>query len=73
MVILLKTRIKLIACSEYKLQILEGMVYTKSSIKFFVYTNLQSFTDLKKNKKKPPEDKRRATEKPILLVFEDRN
>ena len=66
MVILLKTRIKLIACSEtslcrkqkslwmnckYKLQILEGMVYTKSSIKFFVYTNLQSFTNLKKQKK----------------------
>ena len=36
---------------KYKLQILEGMVYTKSSIKFFVYTNLQSFTSLKKQKK----------------------
>ena len=58
---------------KYKLQILEGMVYTKSSIKFFVYTNLQSFTNLKKQKKNNPEDKRRATEKPIFLVFEDRN
>ena len=44
---------------KYKLQILEGIVYTKSSLKILFYKNKKNFTNQKKKKKKKKERKKK--------------